>query len=43
VTIEAINQHIKLNEELNKNDLCTEDIDKLLNVMINAKRYGFDG
>jgi hypothetical protein len=43
VTIEAINEHIKLNEELNKNGLSTDDIDKLLNVMVNAKIYGFDG
>ncbi|MFL6456125.1 MAG: hypothetical protein ACJ71G_04050 [Nitrososphaeraceae archaeon] len=43
VTVKAINQHIKLNEELNKNGLTTENIDKLLNVIVNARRYGFDG
>jgi hypothetical protein len=43
VTLEAIDEHIKLNEELNKNDLSTRDIDKLLNLLLSAKRYGFDG
>jgi hypothetical protein len=42
VSIEAINEHIKLNEELNKNGLSTNDIDKLLNLLLNAKEYGFD-
>ncbi|MFL6322009.1 MAG: hypothetical protein ACJ71P_04030 [Nitrososphaeraceae archaeon] len=43
VIVEAINQHIKLNKELNKNGLSTDYIDKLLNVLLNAKEYGFDG
>jgi uncharacterized protein (UPF0335 family) len=43
VAIEAINEHIKLNEELEKHGLSTGDIHKLLNVLINAKKYGFDG
>jgi hypothetical protein len=43
VTIEAINEHIKLNEELNKHGLSTQDIEKLLNLLLKAKRYRFDG
>jgi hypothetical protein len=43
VAIEAIDEHIKLNEELEKHGLSTDDIHKLLNVLINAKKYGFDG
>jgi hypothetical protein len=42
VTLEAIDEHIKLNEELNKHDLSTHDIGKLLNLLSNAKKYGFD-
>jgi hypothetical protein len=42
VTLEAIDEHIKLNEELNKHDLSTRDIGKLLNLLSNAKKYGFD-
>jgi cell division septum initiation protein DivIVA len=29
--------------ELDKNGLLTDDVDKLLNILINAKKYGFDG
>jgi hypothetical protein len=43
VSIQAINEHIKLNEDLNKNGLSVNDIDKFLNVLINAKDNGFDG
>src|SRR5919202_1599422 len=43
VTIEAINEHIKLNEELNKHGLSTQDIERLLNLLLKAKRYRFDG
>ena len=43
MSIEAINEHIKLNEELEKHGLSTHDIHKLLNVLKNAKKYGFDG
>jgi hypothetical protein len=43
VTLEAIDEHIKLNEELNKHDLSIRDIGKLLNLLSNAKKYGFDG
>ena len=43
MTIEAINEHLKLKDELDKHGLSTQDIHKLLNVLQNAKRYGFDG
>jgi hypothetical protein len=43
VSIESINDYIKLNEELEKHGLSTDNIHKLLNVLRNAKRYGFDG
>jgi hypothetical protein len=32
-----------LNERLNEYNLSFQDIDKLLNVLINAKENGFDG
>jgi hypothetical protein len=43
VNIEAINEHIQLNEKLNEYNLSFQDIDKLLNVLINVKENGFDG
>jgi hypothetical protein len=43
VILEAADEHIKLNEELEKHGLSTHDIHKLLNVLKNAKKYGFDG
>jgi hypothetical protein len=43
VNIESVNEHIKLNEELGKHGLSIHDIDKLLNLLVNARRYGFDG
>ncbi len=43
VAIESINDYIKLNGELEKHGLSTDSIHKLLNVLRNAKRYGFDG
>jgi hypothetical protein len=43
VAIESINEYIKLNKELEKHGLSTGDIHKLLTVLRNAKRYGFDG
>jgi vacuolar-type H+-ATPase subunit I/STV1 len=43
VSIEAVNEHIQLNEKLNEYNLSFQDIDKLLNVLINAKENGFDG
>jgi hypothetical protein len=42
VTIEAINDYMKLNEELEKHGLSAKDIDKLLNLLLNAKEYQFD-
>jgi hypothetical protein len=43
VSIEAINEYLKLSEELDKHGLSFQDIDKLLNVLVNAKDNGFDG
>jgi hypothetical protein len=43
VAIENINEFLKLGGELEKHGLSTHDIHKLLNVLINAKKYGFDG
>jgi hypothetical protein len=43
VSIETINEHVKLNEKLNEYNLSFQDIDKLLNVLVNAKENGFDG
>jgi hypothetical protein len=43
VKTKAINEHVKLNEELKKHRLSTHDVHKLLNVLSNAKKYGFDG
>jgi hypothetical protein len=42
MSIEAINEHTKLNEELNKHGLSAHDIPRLLNLLLNAKEYGFD-
>jgi hypothetical protein len=42
VSIEAINEHIKLKEELGKHGILIQDIDKLLNLLSNAKENGFD-
>jgi hypothetical protein len=43
VAVEAINEYLKLNEELEKHGLSTHDIHKLLSVLSNAKKYGFGG
>jgi hypothetical protein len=43
MSIQAINEHIQLNEKLKEYNLSFQDIDKLLNVLVNAKEYGFDG
>jgi hypothetical protein len=40
-SIETINQHIQLNEELDKYGLSTEDIHKLLNLLLAAKEYRY--
>ena len=42
MTIEAINEHMKLNEKLNEYGLFTYNIDELLNLVLNAKEYGFE-
>jgi hypothetical protein len=42
VNIEAINQHIQLNQKLNEHGLSMHNIDELLKLVLNAKRYGFD-
>jgi hypothetical protein len=43
VSIQAINEHLQLNEKLKEHGLSSQDIDELLNVLSSAKRYGFDG
>jgi arginine deiminase len=43
VSIQAINEHLQLNEKLKEHGLFTQDIDKLLDLLVNAKRYGFGG
>jgi hypothetical protein len=43
VNIQAINEHLALNEKLKEHGLSTRDIDKLLKILTNAARYGFDG
>jgi hypothetical protein len=41
VSIETINEHIQLNEELSKHGLSTNHIHKLLNLLLAAKGYRF--
>jgi hypothetical protein len=41
-TIEAINEYLKLKEELDKYGISAQDINKLLNLLSNAKENGFD-
>jgi hypothetical protein len=43
VTIEASREHLKLKEQLDRHEVSMQDIDKLLKLLSNAKRYGFDG
>ena len=38
VNIQAINEHLQLNEKLKEHGLSTQDIDKLLNLLLNAKK-----
>jgi archaellum component FlaC len=40
--VEAVNEHLKLKEQLDKHGILTQDIDKLLNLLSNAKENGFD-
>jgi hypothetical protein len=42
VSIQAINEHLALNEILKEYDLSTQDVDKFSNLLVNAKEYGFD-
>src|SRR5215212_9056800 len=42
VNIEAINEHIQLNEKLHKHRLSTKDIHKLLNLLTAAKEYRYN-
>jgi mannitol-specific phosphotransferase system IIBC component len=42
VNIQAINEHLALNGKLKEHGLSTQDIDKLLNLVMNAKEYGFE-
>jgi len=42
VSIQVVNEHLQLNEKLKEHGLSTHNIDDLLNLLINAKRYGFD-
>jgi uncharacterized protein (UPF0335 family) len=43
LNIQAINEHLALNQKLKEHGLSTQDIDKLLKILANAARYGFDG
>src|SRR5215212_10853955 len=38
----TINEHMKLNEKLSKYGLSMQDINKLVKLLVNAKRYDFD-
>ena len=42
VSIEAINEHIQLNEELSKHGLSTKDVHKLLNLLLAVKEYRYN-
>jgi hypothetical protein len=43
VKTETIDEYIRVSEKLNEYNLSFQDIDKLLNLLINAKDNGFDG
>jgi hypothetical protein len=43
VNIETIDEYIRVSEKLNEYNLSFQDIDKLVNVLVNAKENGFDG
>jgi hypothetical protein len=40
--IQTIDEYLKLKEELEKHRMSTQEIDKLLNLLSNAKDYGFE-
>jgi len=42
VKAKTINEHMKLNEKLSKYGLSMQDINKLVKLLVNAKRYDFD-
>jgi hypothetical protein len=42
MTIEAVEEHLKLKEALSKHELSTDDIDKLVNLVSDAKERRFD-
>ncbi len=42
VTIVAMNEYLKLSEELEKHGLSAKDTDKVLNLLLNAREYQFD-
>jgi hypothetical protein len=42
MSIQAINEHLQLNEKLKEHGLSTHNIDEFLNLVLNAKRYGFE-
>jgi DNA repair ATPase RecN len=42
VTIEALNEHIQLKDELDRHGISIQDTDKLKNLLSNAKENGFD-
>ena len=42
VRLEAIEEHIHLNEELSKHGLSTKDTSKLVNVIKNIEQEGFE-
>ena len=42
VAIETIDEHIHLNEELNKHGLSAKHIDKLVNAIKNVEQQGYD-
>jgi hypothetical protein len=42
VKAKAINEYTKVNERLSKHGLSTADINKLVKLVVNAKRYDFD-
>ncbi|MFL6340659.1 MAG: hypothetical protein ACJ72U_03825 [Nitrososphaeraceae archaeon] len=41
MSIEAINEHIHLKEELKKYRLSTKDIHRLVNLLLAAKQYRY--
>jgi hypothetical protein len=42
IDIQSINEHSELNQKLKGHNLSFQDIDKLLKILANAGRYGFD-